>query len=434
VKTNVVSKGQWERELEVEVEASRIDAEVTKAYKNYQKRAEIPGFRKGKVPLRVIKARYGDSIRDEVVYELLPTLLEEATREAGLAPAAPPSISAFEAKPGEDLKFTATLDIWPEIDVTDYEGLHVTRSAHQVADEEVTEQLEELRNRQATERSVERPLANGDVLMADLQRLDDTGVPIIGEKFEERRFTMGEDGAPSPEFEEALLGLSAGEERDIRFAYRDDLPNEELAGTQEHFMVTAREIYERTLPDLDDEFAKDVGEQFQGLDELRQHIRTQIEQRWDYMAQRRLRSEVVEKLIEAHPFELPKSMVTNYVRTMRQRQQQQQQQQQQQGQQQGQQNQPDQQDLNRDPSEEEQQHAEQRLRTYLLIEGVRKKAEVSVSDEDFEAFLVTRAEEMGAKVEDLKRSARVDDLRSELEETKVFELLISKAKVTEDVV
>jgi trigger factor len=428
VKTNVVEKGQWGRELEVVVEAGRIDTALTQAYKEYRKRVEIPGFRKGKVPIGVIKTRYGDSIRDRVIYEMLPDLLEEATREAGLRPAAPPSISHLEDEPGEDLKFTAQLDIWPEIDVENYAGLEVSRPAHKVTDEEVDEQLEELRQRHATERSMERPLQSGDVLVADLQRLDDSGVPVIGEKFEERRFTMGEEGAPSPEFEEALLGLEVGQERDVRFTYREDLPNEELAGTQDHFMVTAREINERTLPELDDEFAKDVGEQFESLEDLKAHVRTQIEQRWDYMAQQRLRNEVVEKLIEAHPFELPESMVANYLRTLRQRQDQHQRQGKKQGQRQ------EQPDSEPEPSDEEKQHAERRLRTYLLIEGVRKKAQVEVSDEDFDAFVEKRAEEIGIKVEEFKRSGRLDDLRSELEESKIFDLLISKAKITEEAV
>jgi len=168
VKTNVVEKGKWERELEVEISAERIETELTSAYRKYQKRLDVPGFRKGKVPLRIIKARFGDSIRGEVISDLLPTFLEEATREADLVPAAPPSISKLEHEPGEALTFTATLDIWPEIEVENYEKLELTKMVHEVADEEIDEQLKDLQNRQASELSVERPLAQGDVLLADL--------------------------------------------------------------------------------------------------------------------------------------------------------------------------------------------------------------------------------------------------------------------------
>ncbi|MEC8646609.1 MAG: trigger factor family protein, partial [Candidatus Latescibacterota bacterium] len=113
MKTNVVEKSQWGRELEVEIEAGRIEKEPHRAYRNYQKRVEIPGFRKGKVPLRLIVSRYGASIRSEVISDMLPTFLEEATRDAGLVPAAPPQISKIDHEPGSELTFTATLDIWP---------------------------------------------------------------------------------------------------------------------------------------------------------------------------------------------------------------------------------------------------------------------------------------------------------------------------------
>jgi len=420
VKTNVVEKGKWERELEVEISAERIETELTSAYRKYQKRLDVPGFRKGKVPLRIIKARFGDSIRGEVISDLLPTFLEEATREEGLVPAAPPSITKLEHEPGGDLTFTATLDIWPEVEVENYEELEATRMVHEVDDEEVEGQLKALQDQQASERSVERPLEEGDVLLADLQRLDDSGVPIIGERFEERRFLIGEEGAPSPDFEEALIGIQAGEERAVRFTYREDLPNEELAGTEDHFNVSAREVHERILPELDDEFAKDVSDQYETLDDLRRHITEQISQRWEYLSNQRLRSELIEQLVEKNPFDPPASMVENYLQTMRREQE-------------GENHDHDHDhDHDHEPSDEEREMAERRLKSYLLIEGVRKRAEIEVGEEDFEEYLEQRAGEIGLQAEDLKRSPRLDDLRRELEEKKVFDLLIEKAEIKEE--
>ena len=421
MKTNVVEKGQWARELEVEISAERIEKELNKAYRRYQGRIEVPGFRKGKVPLRIIKARYGESIRGEVISDLLPTFLEEATREAGLVPAAPPTISALNHEPGQDLTFTAALDIWPRVEKVNYEGLEVTKRVHQMTDTEVDEQLKEIQERQATELSVERPLEKGDVLIADLQRLDDGSVPIIGERFEERRFFIGQDDAPSPEFEEALIGLSTGEERTVRFTYRDDLPDEELAGSRDHFMVFAREVRERTLPELDDEFAKDLGDQFQSLEDLRQNIRGQLEQRWEYMAGQQLRNDLTDRLIARNSFELPESLVDHYLDSMHKEQEKEH----------GGEHDHDH-DHDHEHSDEEKRFAERQLRRYLLVEGVRKQAGVEVGDEEFEAFLAQRAEEMGAKVEDLQRSGRQDDLRRELEENKIFDLLTENAQVNEE--
>ncbi len=406
VKTQVTEKGQWARELAVEVEAVRLTAAVDKALRQYQKRLEIPGFRKGKVPLRIVEARFGSSIRGEVLGDLLPLLLEEATREAGLRPAAPPKISQLDYEPGGDLTFTADLDIWPEVKAEHYENLAATRLVHEVADEEIGEHLEELRRHHATERVVERPLASGDVLVADLQRLDDSGLPIVGDKYDKRHILVGDENALSPEFEEALVGISAGEERKVRFAYREDLPNEQLAGQTAHFAVAAHEVRERTLPDIDDEFAKDLGEQFQTLDDLRQHLSGQIQQRWEYMAQQRLHGELINQLILKNDFELPESIVDNYLDSLEQE--------------------PANRERDHRYSDEERAQATRQLKSYLLLESVGQQAGVEVTDEELAQFAAERTEVQPAD------SPNAEGLRRELENQKVFELLIAKAKIKEE--
>ena len=405
MKTQVTEKGQWARELAVEVEAARIDDAVNKALRRYQKRLEIPGFRKGKVPLRIVEARFGSSIRGEVLGDLLPSLLEEATREAGLRPAAPPKISQLDHEPGGSLTFTAELDVWPEITAEHYENLAATRMVHEVTDEEIDDQLEDLRRHHATEQVVERPLANGDVLVADLQRLDDSGLPIIGDKYEKRHILIGDENALSPEFEEALVGMSAGAERRVRFAYREDLPNEQLAGEIAHFAVAAHEVRERTLPELDDEFAKDLGEQFQTLSDLRQHLSGQVQERWEYMAQQRLRSELIGQLVLKNDFELPDSMVDNYLDSLEREH--------------------AEHDQDRSHSDEERAQATGRLKSYLLLESVREQAGVEVTDEELAQAAAERTELVGVRPD-------AEELRRELEHQKVVELLIAQAKIREE--
>ena len=427
MKTQVVEKGEWERDLEVEVPAERIDAEVASALKKYRKRLEIPGFRKGKVPLKVVEERFGESIRSSVISDLLPTLMREAANEAGLVPAATPKITKLEHEPGQSLSFTANLDIWPQVDVTN-DDLKVTRVTHEVSEDEISSQLEELRNRHATERSVERPLQKGDILIADLQRLDEAGIAIVGERFEERHFIIGAEDSPSPDFEEALVGIEAGQERKVTFSYRDDLSNPELAGKTEHFEVSAREIHERTLPEIDDEFAKDLGDQFQSLEDLRSKITEQLSQRWDYMSRQRMRSEMVDGLIRANSFELPNSLVEEYLEGMRREQEER-----------GHDHPGHVHDENCDhnhdhegPTEEQRTAAVRSLKTYLLLEAVRKKAGIEVSGEELEAHLVERSEQLGIRAEELKRSPRADEFRKELEEDKIFEYLTDEADIQEE--
>ena len=430
MKTQVVEKGEWGRDLEVEVPAERIDSEVNSALKNYRKRLEIPGFRKGKVPLKIIEERFGESIRSNVISDLLPTLMREAANEAGLVPAATPKITKLEHEPGQALNFTANLDIWPKVEVANEEDLKVTRVTHEVSEDEIASQLEELRNRHATERSVERPLEKGDILIADLQRLDEGGLAIVGERFEERHFIIGAEDSPSPDFEEALVGIEEGEQRKVTFSYRDDLPNPELAGKTEHFEVSAREVRERTLPEIDDAFAKDLGDQFESLEDLRTRITEQLSQRWDYMSRQRVRSELVDALIKTNEFDLPKSLVEEYLEGMRRDQQEQA-------------HEHSHHDHDHDhghdhdhaedePTEAQRTAAVRSLKTYLLLEAVRKKAEIEVNSDELEAHLQQRSEQVGIKLEELKRSPRADEFRKELEEDKIFEYLTDKADIQEE--
>jgi trigger factor len=177
---------------------------------------------------------------------------------------------------------------------------------------------------------------------------------------------------------------------------------------------------------LDDEFAKDVGEQFQTLEDLRNNIKQQIEERWQYMAKQRERNELVSQLIEKNPFDLPDSMVENYLVSMQREKQSQNQNQQDHS------HHDHDHDHDHDHSDEDREGAIRRLKSYLLTEAVRKKAEIDVSDEEFEQYLEERAKQAGVQIEDIKRSGRADDLRSELSEDKVFALLSEKAVIKEE--
>ena len=416
VRTNVIEKGQWERELEVEVPAERIDSEVATAFRRYRKRLEIPGFRKGKVPMKVIESRYGPSIRHEVVSRMLPDLVQEAAQSADIVPASTPTITLSDHEPGKPLTFKATMEIWPQIDVENYERLAVSRMTHEVSDEEVGRELEKLRERNATEMSVERPLEKGDVLVADLQGLNEDGVALIGDRYEERYFLIGSDDAPSPEFEEALIGIGPGEERRVDFSYREDLPNKELAGQKRSFNVTVREIRERTLPVLDDEFAKDLGDQFDSLEGLRQYLRRQLQETWDSLARRKERSDLVDGLIRGNPFDLPDRLVESYIERLKEER-------------------SADGDGDEDPPEitgEERTSVIRSLKTSLLLDGLRKKLNLDVSEEETIEFFERRAQQLGFQAADLKRSPRADDIRRELENEKIFEYLGERAEISEE--
>ena len=420
VRTNVKETGQWERELEVEVSAERIESEVATAFRKYRNRLEIPGFRKGKVPMRVIESRYGPSIRQEAIARMIPDLVDEAALDAGIVPASTPTVTLSDHEPGKPLTFTVAMEIWPQIDVENYERLPVSRMTHEVGDEEVDHELEKLRERNATEMSVERPLEKGDVLVADLQGLNENGVALIGDRYEERYFLIGSDDAPSPEFEDALIGIGPGEERRVDFSYREDLPNRELAGQKRFFNVTAREIRERTLPELDDEFAKDLGDQFDSLEALRDYLRRQLQETWDSLARRRMNSDLVDGLIRGNPFDLPDRLIESSVERMKK----------------------ERAKEEREAggggkefpgtADEERTAVIRSLKISLLLDGLRKKLNLGITEEETDAFFERRARELGSKAADLKRSPRADDIRRELENKKIFEYLGERAEISEE--
>ena len=298
----------------------------------------------------------------------------------------------------------------------------MTRLTHEVSDDEVEEQLQELRRRHASERSVERGLARGDVLIADLQRLDEGGLPIIGDRYEERYFIIGDESAPSPEFEEALIGIEAGAERRVRFQYRQDLPDEELAGARAHFAVTAREVRERNLPDLDDDFAREVGDHFESLDALRHHLRGQLEETWRQMARQKVRSDIMQGLHRLNEVEVSESLVEGYLEGMRRERERREH---------GRDHDHDHDHDHEEPTAEERDEATRRLKTYLIMEGLRKKVPVEVTDEEFDNYLTERAGQLGMQLDKLKRSPRVADLRRDLEEDRIFGHLEARAVVEE---
>ena len=181
--TNVIEKSKWERDLEVEVPAERIDREMTSAMRRYQKRLEIPGFRKGKVPIKVIEKRFGPSIRHGVIEDLLPTLIHEASEQTGLVPAGSPRITALDQVEDGGLTFTASIDIWPEVELQGEDALELERLEHEVTDAEIDEQIEEVRTRlpdlQMVPFKYEEAVSHEELMETARGRLEKGGYPLL---------------------------------------------------------------------------------------------------------------------------------------------------------------------------------------------------------------------------------------------------------------
>ena len=420
IKVNVTEGEGGKRTLEVEVPAAAVEAKVQAAFQSYSKTMRLPGFRKGKVPVSIIKSRFGKAIEGEVLNEILPEVYSEAWKSSGIEPISQPVIDDVSYSPGEPLRFKASLEVKPEVDPRNYVGLRATRPSFRVREADVERQVQVVRERSADEQGVDRPAQLGDLIVADLQETDASGIQILGRKYTDRTFLIGGERSFSREFDQQMVGAAKGEERSVRFTYGQDLSDRDLAGTQASFIVKVKEIRERRLPALDDEFARDQGAK--DLKEFKDRTREQLEAQAEYVSQRRLESSVVTSLIGDNPFHPPETMINNALDAIVE-------------------------DHRKGheghdhPIDEKQIREQNRdlavyqIRRHLLLEAVAKKEGLAVTDEEVDEHIRRMAEVNNQKLDSLKRilqrNNQTDRIRRDILYEKTLKLLIEGAQIEE---
>ena len=428
MKVTVSESDAWRRTLEVEVPGEDVRRRFETAYKNYSKSLNLPGFRKGKIPVSLVKKRFGKAIQGEVLQEVMQECYREASRSEGLTPISEATIEDVNYEEGQPLKFTASVDVKPEIVAQDYRGLKTTRPVFKVTDADVEEQLQRVQEQNATEQEVDRPAGLGDVVVADLQELDESGLPIIGRKQEERPFHIGGRNA-NHDLDNQLVGISAGETRRIVLTHAGEDENEaRMEGSQHQegreirMMFSAREVRERTLPELDDEFAKDQG-QFESLDELTAQIRTDLRAQADFASRRYLEGHIVDELIRKNAFDLPETMVESALDTLVENQKKE--------------HEGREQDIDEDAIRQENREGTIRgLKRHILMEAIQKQEELEVGEAEMDSQLDVMSRRYNTEREQLrqilKRSDQIERIESNLLTEKTFDFLIEHAEI-EDV-
>ncbi|MCY3765484.1 MAG: trigger factor [Gemmatimonadetes bacterium] len=428
MKVTVSESDAWRRTLEVEVPGEDVRRRFETAYKNYSKSLNLPGFRKGKIPVGLVKKRFGKAIQGEVLQEVMQECYREASRSEGLTPISEATIEDVNYEEGQPLKFTASVDVKPEIVAQDYRGLKTTRPVFKVTDADVEEQLQRVQEQNATEQEVDRPAGLGDVVVADLQELDESGLPIIGRKQEERPFHIGGRNA-NHDLDNQLMGISAGETRRIVLTHTGEDENEAHTEGSQHqegrevrMMFSAKEIRERTLPELDDEFAKDQG-QFESLDELTAQIRTDLQAQADFASRRYLEGHIVDELIRKNAFDLPEVMIENALDTLVENQKKE--------------HEGHDHDIDEDAIRQEGREGTIRgLKRHILMEAIQKQEELEVEEAEMDSQLDVMSRryntERAQLRQILKRSDQIERIESNLLTEKTFDFLIEHAEV-EDV-
>lgn len=305
MKADLLDVNDTRKSLKIEVPSEIVDERIDRVAKDYSRKARIPGFRPGKVPSRVIKQRFRDQILHDVAHDLVPQAIDDALRERGVEPVSPPDVTDVNVQEGAALTFTASFDTLPPFDLGDYATLSVTRPADTVGEEAVDQALERLRQRAAKFEPVDgRGIVEGDFVALDLERAG-----ADGEKESASDVTIEMGGAANPPgFDAQLLGLDVGATKTFTLRTPDDAPNGEVAGTEITYTVTVKAIKRRLLAELDDEFAKDMGD-FETLDALRQRVREDLEHEARHTSERSVRGELMRQIGARVPFDLPESLI-----------------------------------------------------------------------------------------------------------------------------
>lgn len=409
-------------EVKVEVPWATVQKDMEDGYTRAARTARIKGFRPGKVPRSVVKQMYGAQVRNEVLTSLIEKGLWSAIEEHSIAAVATPSVEPSPMKDGEPLSFTAKVEVRPKLDKIDLDGLEIMRASSEVSDEDVNKEVERMRDENATiaAPASARPAKAGDLLTIDyLVAID--GVGKADMTATDRPVELGQDRL-LPEFEKGLIGANVGDIKTIEVAFADDHGNDDLKGKKAEFKVTVKEIKEKVLPELDDEFAKDCGP-FQTLLELRLDIRKKLEDAAKQKSDSGLRDQVVERLVDKNEVPVPPSLLQQEEQSMMR-------------------------DLagfmqmtgqgGKDMPMSEELHgtvhgrAERKVRAALLLGEIARREKMSVTKEEFEARLAQIAERSGkhiAKVRVEYQGERGERLESQLLEGKLLDYLMTKAVI-----
>ncbi|MDQ0858185.1 trigger factor [Bacillus sp. V2I10] len=411
--------------LTVEVDAETFSKALDEAFKKVSKQVNIPGFRKGKVPRGMFEQRFGvESLYQDALDIILPEVYPQAVEEAGIDPIDRPEIDVEQIEKGKNLIFTAKVVVKPEVKLGEYKGLEVEKMNAEVSEEDVDAEIKTLQERHA-ELVVkeEGAVENGDTVVIDFEGFVD-GEAFEGGTAENYTLEIG-SGSFIPGFEDQLVGLEAGGEKDVEVTFPEEYHAENLAGKPATFKVKLHEIKAKELPALDDEFAKDVDEEVESLEALKAKTRTRLEETRKAEAENTLRDSLVDKASDNAEVDIPQVLIENEVNRMMQEFEQRLQAQgmnlelyfQFSGQ--------DEDAL----KEQMKEDASKRVKYNLTLEAIAKAENIEVTDEDVDAEIAKMAEMYNMPVENIKQAlGSLEGLKEDLKVRKAIDFLVENSK------
>jgi len=425
MKANVEEISSIKKKVSIEISEDQVNKEVESFYKDLGKKAKIKGFRPGKVPRDILERYFKDYVKAEVIQKLIEETYPQALSETDLHPVSPPVIDPGGFEDGKPFQYSAMIEVKPDIQLEEYTGLKIEGKKEEVKDEEVEGRLKALQNLHANLKTISeaRPIQTGDYVIVDYEaRLG--GKPLEGGKAIDFTVEVG-SGQFIPAFEEKLIGLKPEEEKEIEVSFPEDYGYQKWAGKTISFHVKIKEIKEKILPPLDDEFAKDLGD-YSSFEELKAKLKGEIEKEKELALERQLKDQVVDQLLEINPFDVPESLVGEQAKAMVS-------------------------DTklrlaaqgvalkNLGVSEEKLQEdykamAQKQVRTFLILEKIAGQEGIAVTDEEADDRLREMSERMHQKFDVVKRYYEKNGLLPEVKagiiRDKTLNLLLEKANIS----
>lgn len=416
---SVKATGTWQHTLAIEIPADEVDQRLDEVARRIQRRAALPGFRKGKAPLDMVRQNFAPTIEQEFLESFVPRVTNEAIAESKLVPIVPPLVRELRFVPGQPMTFEAVVDVRPEVEAKDVQHLPVRRTVRTIDDRAVDHVLEGLRNDAAIFLDVDAPAERGHIVLFDSVRLDANGRRLPSTRLKARRLELGSEGL-APEIENALLGSQAGQERVVDMTYPADHPTADVAGKSVRYALSVKKIQAKKLRDLADDFAREVF-QLASLDELRDRVRQNLEGEERTRQQRESEASLTEELVRRNPFDLPERLVEWMLdrviteategRTV-------------------------QDGLRRELEQHYRPGVERSLRREILLGAIARQQNLTVSDDEVSAEItrMTQADpRQAARVRARYQTAeRREGLRDTLIERKAMEWLMGQADVKDE--
>jgi trigger factor len=314
MQVSVESISKLERRMQVQVPAERVSQEIDARLKNLSRTARLKGFRPGKAPIKVIRQQFGLQVHREVIGELLQSSFAEAVSEKQLSPAGNPRIEPQSVGEGQDLRYVATFEVFPEVTLQPMDSLELERVTAEVTESDIDAMIERLRKQQITYAAVSRAAAHGDKVTIDFLGTID-GTEFAGGKGEKVGVVLGE-GRMLPQLEQGLIGAATGDHRDITVNFPADYRATELAGKTAVFSTGITAVEEPALPEVDEEFCKAFGVTEGGVPKLREDVAANMRRELEQNLRARNKTTVMEKLYQANPIDVPNAMVESQIRDL----------------------------------------------------------------------------------------------------------------------